>query len=351
MSIKRNKILKMKINYFIIFILVTKHLFCQDIHLTQYFIAPQTINPSAFGVINSFEAGLQYKSQWNSFTKGFTTYSAFINKQITNNGAGYKGYFSGGLNFVYDRSGDGRLTTIYGGLPINYSLKLNDHQFFTSGVSIGFAQKTISSLNQTWGSQYDGFSYNSSLPNENTSHQSIAVMDLGAGIALINKRNGKKFAGSTEPSNTLGLSVAHINKPNYSFYKNKNERLLMRFNLYESFNYCFNGSPYSISPSLMVQYQGRATEFILGAIFNYKIGGESYITGIKKTTTIGVGGYYRVKDAFGLNAFADVKKFIFGVSYDINTSTLLKTSKGKGGLEIFIKIKNANHLYKGFGKW
>lgn len=336
--------------YLITFTLFVKNIICQDIHLTQYFIAPQTINPSAFGVINSFEAGFQYKSQWNAFTKGFTTYSAFINRQITSNSKEYKGFYSAGLNFGYDKSGDGRLTTTSGSLPINYSLRINNHQFLTSGIAIGFAQKTLANPNQTWGSQFDGLNYNSALPSENTSAQTIANIDLGAGIALINKKNGKKFAASTDPSNTIGLSVAHINKPKYSFYKNSNERLLMRFNLYESFNYCFNGVN-SISPSLMIQYQGRATEAILGAMFQHKSGTESYITGAKKTSSIGFGAYYRFKDALAINAFAEVKKIMFGVSYDINTSTLQKTTKGKGGLEIFIKIRNASHLYRGFGNW
>ncbi|MDP1802162.1 MAG: PorP/SprF family type IX secretion system membrane protein [Bacteroidota bacterium] len=342
--------MKIKKIYFIIFILFVKNIFCQDIHLTQYFIAPQMINPSAFGVLNSFEAGFQYKSQWNAFTKGFTTYSAFINKQITNNGKENKGFFSAGLNFGYDKSGDSRLTTTGGSLPVNYSLKLNDHQFLTSGISFGFAQKSLADPNQTWGSQYDGLNYNSSLPSENTTRQTVAALDLGAGIALINKKNGKRFTANTEPSNTFGFSVAHINKPRYSFYKSSNERLLMRFNLYESFNYYFNGVN-SISPSLMIQYQGRATEAILGAMFQHKSGTESYITGAKKSSSVGFGVYYRFKDAIALNAFAEVKKIIFGVSYDINTSTLQKTTKGKGGFEIFIKIKNASHLYKGFGKW
>ncbi len=341
----------MKKSYCIFLILLAKNIFCQDIHLTQYFIAPQMINPSAFGVINSFEAGFQYKSQWNAFTKGFTTYSAFVNKQIPNRRQDGKGFFSAGLNFGYDKSGDSRLTNMTGALPLNYSLKINKGQFLTSGVSVGFAQKTLSDPNQTWGSQYDGFNYNPGLLGENTTRQTVAKLDVGAGIALISKKNGKRFTVSTEPSNTLGFSVAHVNKPKYSFYKNSNERMLMRFNLYESFNYCFNGSPYSLSPSLMVQYQGGASEFILGTMFQYRSGSESYLTGLKKTSAIGFGAYYRFKDALALNAFAEVKRVMFGISYDINTSTLQKTSKSKGGLEIFVKIKNANHLYKGFGKW
>jgi type IX secretion system PorP/SprF family membrane protein len=342
----------MKKIYIIVLFLIFKNIIAQDTHLTQYFISPQSINPAAFGVINSFEAGLQYKSQWNTFTRGFTSYSAFINKQIpTKNKKKNKGFFSIGLNFGYDKSGDSKLTTIAGSLPINYSLKLNDRNFLTSGVSIGFAQKTLAGINRTWGSQYDGFNYNSSLPNENKIHQSVSIIDLGSGIAWVNKKNGKKFAVTTEPSNTLGFSVAHINKPNYSFYKNSKERLLMRFNLYESFNYSFTGSPYSISPSIMLQYQGGASEIILGTMFHYQISGDSYITGLKKTTSVGFGAFYRFKDALAINTFIEVKKIIIGASYDVNLSTLQQTSKNKGGLEIFIKIKNTNYLYKGFSKW
>ncbi len=343
--------MKIKKIYFIVLILLAKNTFSQDIHLTQYFIAPQTINPAAFGVINSFEAGMQYKSQWNAFTKGFTTYSAFVNKQIPNNRQDARGFFSVGLNFGYDKSGDSRLTNTSGALPINYSLRVNDHQFLTSGISVGFAQKTIANPDLTWGSQYDGFNYNAALPNENTGRQTIMALDLGAGLALISKKSNKKFAASNEPSNTLGFSVAHVNKPNYSFTRSRNERLLMRFNVYESFNYCFDGTPYSISPSLMLQYQGKAAEAILGAMFQYKSGNDSYITGVKKSSSIGFGAYYRYRDAVAINAFAEVKKIIFGFSYDINASSLQKTSKGRGGLELFIKIKNASYLYKRFGKW
>ena len=330
---------------------MVKNIFCQDVHLTQYFIAPQSINPAAFGVINSFEAGFQYKSQWNAFNKGFTTYSAFVNKQIPNRRADSKGFFSVGMNFAYDKSGDSKLTNTSGAIPINYSLRINNHQFLTSGVYVGFMQKTLSGTNQTWGSQYDGFNYNPGLLGENATRQTIAKVDVGAGIALINKRNGKRFAANTDPSNTFGFSVAHVNKPNYSLNKSSNERMLMRFDLYESFNYCFNGTPYSISPSLMLQYQGGATEAILGAMFQYKSGNDSYLTGIKKTSALGFGMYYRYRDALAINAFAEVKRVLFGLSYDINTSTLQKTSKSRGGLEIFVKVRNLSHLYKGFGKW
>ncbi|MBA3665582.1 MAG: type IX secretion system membrane protein PorP/SprF, partial [Bacteroidetes bacterium] len=104
------------------FIIAAVKLFAQDIHLTQYFVAPQSINPAAFGVLNDFEAGVQYKSQWNSFTKGFTTYSAFVNKQIRLKKK-KSGFFAVGLNCAYDKAGDGSFTSIVGGLPVNYSVK------------------------------------------------------------------------------------------------------------------------------------------------------------------------------------------------------------------------------------
>ncbi len=340
-------------NIFNLFLLliVRQTLFGQDIHLTQYFVSPQIINPAAFGVVNNFEAGVQYKSQWNSFTKGFTTYSAFVNKQIPfKNKKG--GFFAVGVNCVYDKAGDGSFTSIIAGLPINYSVKLNANNYLTSGINIGYNQKSISASNLTWGSQYDGFNYNQALPNENRIQQLKTAVDIGAGMAWVNKKNGKKFTAVTEPVNICGLSAAHLNRPSYSFFNNSNERMKIRYNFYEYCHFYFEGSNFSIVPSLMLQRQGSANEIILGNMFCYKLSNDSYITGIKQSTSLNMGVYYRFLDAVTLNAMIEYKKYLIGVSYDLNLSNLKQSSKAKGGLEVFFKLKNPfNFLYKGFSSW
>ncbi|MCW3078503.1 MAG: hypothetical protein JWO32_3112, partial [Bacteroidetes bacterium] len=300
---------------FIIYMLVLANTMnCQDIHLTQYFVSPQVINPAAFGVLNDFEAGIQYKSQWNSFTKGYTTYSAFANKQFRLKNK-KSGFFSVGLNCVYDKAGDGSLTSIIGGLPVNYSVKLNANNYFTTGLNVGYNQKTISATNLTWGSQFDGFNYNQALPGENRILQVKSAVDFGAGLAWISKKNGKTFTNISEPVNILGFSAAHLNRPMYSFYGGSNEKMKIRYNLYEYCHLYFEGSNVSVVPSLMVQRQGTATELILGSMVCYKINNQSRITGINQSSSLDFGVYYRLRDAVTLNTMMEYKNYIFGFAY------------------------------------
>lgn len=333
-----------------ILIAATK-LFAQDIHLTQYFIAPQNINPAAFGVLNDFEAGAQYKSQWNTFTRGFTTYSAFANKQIRMKKK-KSGFFAVGLNCAYDKAGDGNFTSIVAGLPLNYTVKLNTNNFFTSGLYVGYNQKTITATNLTWGSQFDGFNYNQALPGENRIMQAKAAVDFGAGLALISKKNGKKFTELQEPVNVLGISAAHLNMPSYSFYSESAERMKIRYDLYEYCHFYFDGSNLSVVPSFMAQRQGTANEFIFGSMFCYKFSTQSYITGLNQSSSFDMGIFYRFKDAVTVNTMFEYRSYIFGVSYDVNVSKLKPTSKSKGGLEISFKVRNPyKYLYKGFSSW
>ncbi|MBI2722501.1 MAG: PorP/SprF family type IX secretion system membrane protein [Bacteroidetes bacterium] len=336
----------------ILYLVIQVKVVCaQDVHLTQYFVAPQLINPAAFGVLNDFEGGLLYKSQWNSFTKGFTTYSAFVNKQIRIKEI-KSGFFSVGLNSVYDKAGDGSFTSVVAGIPVNYSVKLNKNNFFTLGLNASFNQKTISATSLTWGSQFDGLNYNQALPGENRILQMKSAVDFGTGMAWISKKTGKTFTNIQEPVNILGFSAAHLNRPSYSFYGASNEKMKIRYNLYEYFHYYFDGSNLSIVPSLMVQRQGTANEFIFGTMMCYKINNQSRITGINQSSSLDFGFFYRMKDALTLNTMIEYKNYIFGASYDVNVSRLKQSSKLKGGLEVFFKIKNPyKYLYKGFSSW
>ncbi len=323
----------------------------QDVHLTQFYVSPQTINPAAFGIINNFEAGLQYKSQWNSFTRGFTTYSAFVNKQIpTKNKKG--GFFAVGLNVTYDKAGDASFNSVVAGLPVNYTIRINTSNYLTSGLNFGYNQKTISSSNLSWGSQYDGFNYNQALPSENQIQQQKVAMDVGAGLAWVKKKSGKAFTKLNKPSNTFGISAAHLNRPSYSFYKNNDDKMKIRYNLYEYCHLYFDGSNLSLIPSIMIQRQGTANEVIFGNMFSYALSSQSYITGIRNANSINFGVYYRFLDALTINGMIEYKKYLVGVSYDLNLSSLKQSTNARGGLEIFFKIKNPfNYLYKGFSSW
>lgn len=327
----------------------------QDIHFTQYYAAPQFINPAAFGTANSLEAGLLYKTQWQSFTKGYTTYGAFVNKQLRGNKFNNrkKGYFSAGLSFFYDKAGSTQLTTINANLPVNYTVRLNKTNLLTSGLYVGFGQRSINVANSTWGNQFDGYQYNSALPTgEPGATQVRAYLDLGIGMTLTSGRKVKTIADINDPKNVIGISAAHLNRPRYSFYGMPDERLRMRFNLYEYHHFYFRDSPYSLIPSLMVQYQANAYEVVMGTFLRYRIKTDARITGFKKSSSASLGLFYRVGDAMSLNGMFEMNRYTIGVAYDLNLSNLRVSTRMRGGVEIYLKLNDPfNYLYRGFSKF
>lgn len=327
----------------------------QDIHFSQYFVAPQLINPASFGVFNTFEAGAQYKGQWNSFTNGYKSAAAFANKSFKpkKRGSDKKAYLSAGLNAIYDQAGDGQLTHFKAELPLNVTKRVGAVGFFTGGLNVGFGQLTLKSNNFTWGNQFNGYEYNASInSNETSSALTRSYFDCGAGIAYTTFKREKNVTEMTSPKNTFGLSVAHLNMPAYSLTGSGGERLRMRFNFYEYHHIYFRNSNLSITPTLLVQYQGGAYEVVAGNYFRMRLQDDARYTGYHKSKYLSIGFFYRLKDACAMNVSMELKNYSLGINYDFNLSQLTPASKSQGGLEISFKVNDAfRHLYKGIGKY
>lgn len=339
----------------VIALFVAGALRAQDIHFSQYFVAPQLINPSAFGVFNSYEAGMQYKGQWNSFTNGYKSFAAFANKSFKSKKKGdeKKSYVSAGLNVIYDKAGDGQLTHFKAELPVNVTKRVGAVGFFSGGLNVGFGQLALKNTNFTWGNQFNGYEYNAALNSyETMSGATKAYFDCAAGISYTTYKKEKNVVEMNSPKNTFGFSASHLNKPNYSLVNNPDERLRMRFNFYEYHHIYIKNTDMSVVPSILVQYQGGAYEVVAGTYFRKRFKSDSRYTGFKTTKYISLGFFYRIQDACAVNLMMELKNYSIAVNYDFNLSQLTPASKTKGGLEISLKVNDAfRHLYKGIGKF
>lgn len=330
--------------------LMLHHAFGQDIHFSQYFVAPQLINPSAFGVLNSFEAGMQYKGQWNSFTNGYTSFAAFANKSFKSKSDvnTSKAYSSVGLNVIYDKAGDNQLTHFKAELPVNVTKRISNTGFITAGLYAGFGQLAARNDNFTWGSQFDGYQYNSALSsNESNVAQTSNYVDVGAGLTHVVLKRGKETVDNSLPQNIIGLSVAHLNRPDYSIYGASNQQLGLRINFYEYYHLYFRNPAYSMVPSIMVQYQSNAYEVIFGSYFRrmYKQGTDS-----KTAKFLSLGLFYRLQDMCAVACLFELDKYTIGLNYDFNISKLVTTSRSFGGLEISVRMNTPfQHAFKSSG--
>lgn len=307
----------------------------QDIHFSQYFVAPQLINPAGFGVLNSFEGGLQYKGQWNSFTKGYTSMAAFANKSFRKQKDvnSSKAYFSLGLNVIYDKAGGNDLTHFKAELPVNVTKRISNSGFLTAGLYAGFGQLAVGNKNLTWGSQYDGYEYNSAVGyDESSAVQTKGYIDCGAGLSHVLM---KKAKDASVTKNVIGFSASHLNKPDYSIFSNGSQPLAMRFNFYEYYHIYFGTSPYSLIPSVMLQYQASTYELVLGGQLRkvLKDNGDT-----KQSFCVGV--FYRMQDMCALNCMIEMNKFSVGLNYDFNVSDLMTSSRSFGGLEVSVRMNS-----------
>ena len=55
----------------------------QDIHFSQYYMAPLTQNPAMAGALNNAEAYMNYKNQWKVVTSPYKTYAVSYIHEFT----------------------------------------------------------------------------------------------------------------------------------------------------------------------------------------------------------------------------------------------------------------------------
>jgi len=70
----------------------------------------------------------------------------------------------------------------------------------------------------------------------------------------------------------------------------------------------------------------------------FKIKEESKITGYKKGSSIVLGAFYRAKDAIAITSIINYSSYSFGISYDVNVSSLSKASMGRGAMEVYFRF-------------
>src|SRR5215212_6479304 len=93
-----------------LFMVAAYTLQAQDIHFSQYYATPLTINPSYTGSFaGDYRAGLNYRQQWGSVTVPYKTFDFYGDFNFKKK-AFRKASFSAGLCIVSDKAGDGDLS-------------------------------------------------------------------------------------------------------------------------------------------------------------------------------------------------------------------------------------------------
>lgn len=311
----------------------------QDIHFSQFDMAPLQQNPAFAGALYGVEAIINYKDQWRAIGAPYKTFAVSYDMRLTKK-RNTQGFLSMGAHVFTDKSGDSEMGTTMGNLSVAYHIQLDEYNTLGAGIQPGFFQRSIDFTGLQWGNQFDGMHYDASLPTgEMSGSQVFTKYDVGAGLLwTFNNTRGDIYVTDNHDWNAhAGFSVFHISTPKYSFI-NTGEQLYMKFVLHGGLTKSLGDSKVAINPSFFFYKQGPAHELYLGAMFRTLLTQDSKFTGFRNASAIYFGGYYRTRDAVTFRLLYEYAGWGFGISYDVNTSSLKQATNTRGGLELSLRM-------------
>ena len=320
-----NKIL---IGIIIVLFFAVKEGKSQDIHFTQFYASPLTLNPALTGVFDGdWRVSANYRNQWRAIGGyPFTTFSFGWDRPIRI----YSEQVNVGIVVLHDQSGVVNLTTnrFYGN--ISYLKKIGRNTL-ALGIQPGYVTEGYDISKYSFNEQFDlgntESMFNTSLNNYETGYKnSIAFFDLNAGL-LWNCRLSKSFTPQ------IGYTLFHINRPNRSFKNLKSDttEFGMR-NVIEARAIISLGQQTRVIPHILTMFEKGASEALCGGNFEQDLSNPVF-------KTVYAGAMFR----YGWNGTFDAssaivgvkwKNFDLGFSYDINVSSLKKATNMRGAWEV-----------------
>lgn len=316
-------------------ILTVTSLCGQDIHFSQFYMSPLTLNPALTGVQNCNTRIVgNYRNQWASVLgrNAYNTYSVSYDQKMP---VGRYDYFGFGANVWTDVAGQLDFQTLTLKLSGAYSRRVGGDRkkanYVVIGAEAGASQRSLSFTNAQWPLQAnpDG-TYCATCPSqEGELPNNFIFGDIGLGglwFSVIDKHTNFYFGGA----------INHLNQANLSFYRPDDvEKYYTKSVFHAGGEFPLNRSV-SLVPGAVFFKQGPSLEINAGNSFRFNLdnGGADQ--------SFQFGGWIRLArhftkpilvDAIILSTRFDYSNWGIGFSYDINTSSLSQGSRGNGGFE------------------
>jgi type IX secretion system PorP/SprF family membrane protein len=314
--------MNMRLKHIIPLLLLCFALQAQDIHFSQYYFSPLSLNPANTGNYKGdYRLFGNYRSQWRDLDKGYNTYSF----------GGDANFFpsnlelSGGLIFINDLSAKNLgVTKIF---PSGaWHTKLAGFRLHL-GLQPGLVIKSVDFNKHSYPNQLNwekGY-FDSSLPNHEAGGQRFSYFDLNIG-GLVSRRMGK-----FEPE--LGAAFFHVNNPPESFADSKRSRLPMR----NVFNAAVTAS---VTPAIIAKVHSmygattKATDWITGVQMEYVLARDPFYHNSVFVGFMWRDGLSRNTDAGIATIGVNYGPYTLGLSYDVTVSELKTSVDSKGAYEI-----------------
>jgi type IX secretion system PorP/SprF family membrane protein len=302
-------------------------IFGQDIHFSQYMTAPQIINPSLAGFYNAdYRITANYRQQWTAI--GFPVKTSGISADFPFFFNQHK--LATGLIYIHDYSSSIALqqNMVYTSLAYHYTLQ---HHYFRIGVQPGLVLQSYNPEKLLLPEQYNMYTgtYDTSIPiTSNDFINNNSYFDLNAGASWSTNYKNMTF--------TTGLSAFHFLQPTNGFNADKKQNV--RWLLHSKVQVPI--TPFiSVSPSLVMVKQAKASEILAGAELKHAVNYQ-----LKALKSFSAGVFFRTSlfqnfDALILNLGICYAKWEAYCAYDITLSNLGKATQYRGSIELAFIFK------------
>lgn len=308
----------------------------QDVHFSQYFTSPMTLNPGLTGLTQSdFRLAGNYRTQW-----GAVNNAPYTTATVSYDMASMRGQFANGdyLGFgvlgLFDRAGSGALQNVTLGLSGAYhkAFGVDKQHTLSFGLQASLVQKSIQQDKLTFEDMYNISTQSFSLTtNDNLNNKDLTYPDFALGII---------YSGRVSEHATVfgGASMYHLTRPVETFLGGKH-KLYRRTAAYAGTQFDMNERSV-LYASALFQSQGPNTSIMAGGAVGFVLN-PGYDKEYSKASIFYLGGWYRYGDAVIPYVGFEWAKAQLGVSYDANLSGFSPATNGNGALEFSLIFNGA----------
>lgn len=330
----------------------------QDIHFSQLSSVNMLVNPALIAIQGNLEATLITRDQWPGIaSKTYRTYGVSVEsklrasswKELEKQKSTFRKVNSTraiGLCFYHDQAGANRLSSDVAYLGLNQEFRLSEKHRLYLGLQAGVNYLSINTQSLSYPNQYNGAGfYDPSLPsNEAYQNMQRLLFDVGVGANYVIKVPGSNFLPEKNKL-IIGFSAYHLNRARYTFITS--ERLDPRYNFNVSYLLEKETSNLALVPMLNVSLQGSQKNILLGSLFRYRLSDNSKYTGFRQVSYLSLGCLYRYGDALSFPLRLDIKNYSVGFNYDWNISSLVRSTRSVGAVELMLAFHTSGpYLYQ-----
>ena len=307
----------------------------QDIHFSQFYMAPLDLNPALTGVMNcKMRFTANFRNQWASVLKAnaYNTYMASYDQKVA---VGRYDYFGFGGVAWGDRAGALDFGTIQMKLSGSYSKRLGGSRtsahYMVFGANAGISQRSINFANAQFGSQNDDGVFNPNLNHgEPTPSENFIFADVAVGLLW--------FSVLDENNNFyIGLAGNHLNEANQSFYNGTIVPLYSKYTIHAGAQFAMTRDLFLV-PGFVAFFQGPSYQYNAGTNLRFQLsrgrnGNQTFDIGVWGRLSNAIEEEGSTFDAVIIQTRFDYENYGLGFSYDINASPLREASSANGSFE------------------